>query len=131
MNQAVQFLKETGTFFLATVDRDQARVRPFGAVMEWNGRMYLCTSNQKQVFKQMIANPKVEISATSEDGRWIRITGAAVRDSSTEAKAAMLNENPSLKDLYSLEDGKFEVFYLTGATATIYSMTAAPVEVTL
>ena len=131
MNQAVRFLKDVGTFYLATADRDQPRVRPFGAVMEWNGRIYLCTNNQKQVYQQMMANPKVEISATAEDGRWIRITGDAERDPSTEAKAAMLDDNPTLKNLYSLEDGKFEVFYLTGASAAIYSMTAAPVELPL
>ncbi|MBC8542277.1 pyridoxamine 5'-phosphate oxidase family protein [Bianquea renquensis] len=131
MNQAVQFLKETNTFYLATMDLDQPRVRPFGAVMEWNGRIYICTSNEKQVYQQMLANPKIEISATAEDGRWIRIAGAVNRDPSSEAKAAMLDAYPSLQGLYSLDDGKFEVFYLSDATATIYSMTAAPVELTL
>lgn len=79
----------------------------------------------------MLANPKIEISATAEDGRWIRIAGAVNRDPSSEAKAAMLDAYPSLQGLYSLDDGKFEVFYLSDATATIYSMTAAPVELTL
>jgi len=126
MNKAVEFLKNCGTFYLATVEGDQPRVRPFGAVSEINGKVYITTNNTKPVFKQMQANPKVEISAFAADGKWIRIAGKAVADPNREVKEAMLKDNPSLSTMYSLDDGIFEVLYLDAATATISSFAGAP-----
>lgn len=125
MSKIVQFLTDAVTFYLATMDGDQARVRPFGAVAEIEGKIYLCTGNPKDVYKQMMANPKVEISAMVGE-RWIRLTGEVARDERPEAKAAMLEACPTLKDIYTLEDGVFEVFYFTKGTAAFCSFTSEP-----
>jgi Uncharacterized conserved protein len=127
MKEVLEFLKLCGVYFIATEEGDQPRVRPFGAQCEFEGKLYLTTSNQKAVYAQMKANPKVEISGMAPDGRWIRLTAEAVFDERREARKAMLDANPTLGNLYSLDDGKFEVFYLRNASAVICSFTAAPV----
>jgi len=127
MKEALQFLKDAGTFYLATVDGDQPRVRPFGAVAEFEGKLYIVTNNQKDVYKQMQNNPKIEISGMA-NGKWIRLSGEAVRDDRFEARKTMLDENPSLRNMYSENDGKVEVLYLQNATVTICSFTEEPVS---
>jgi uncharacterized pyridoxamine 5'-phosphate oxidase family protein len=124
MNEVLEFLTTSPTFYLATIDGDQARVRPFGAVMKYEDKLYFATNNTKSVFKQLVANPKVEISTTSSKGEWIRLSGNAVVDSRHEAKSAMLEAVPMLKKMYSLDDDVFEVFYLTDAVATFSSFTS-------
>ena len=124
MNEVLEFLTSNPTFYLATIDENQARVRPFGAVMKYEDKLYFATNNTKSVFKQLLANPKVEISTTSPKGEWIRLTGNAVVDSRPEAKAAMLEAVPSLKNMYSLDDDIFEVFYLTDAVAVFNSFSS-------
>ena len=125
MNEVLDFLTTNPTFYLATIEADQARVRPFGAVMEYENKIYFATNNTKSVFKQLVANPKVEISTTSPKGEWIRLSGNAVVDSGKEAKAAMLEAAPMLKNMYSVDDGLFEVFYLTNAVAVFNSFSNA------
>lgn len=125
MNKAAQFLRDCGTFYLATDDEGQPRVRPFGAVVEYEGKTYICTNNTKKCFKQMVKKPKIEISATKGD-KWIRVTGEAVCDSRREVKQYMLDQIPSLKKMYNADDGIFEVMYLNNATATIYSFSGEP-----
>ncbi|WP_124066665.1 pyridoxamine 5'-phosphate oxidase family protein [Clostridium sp. E02] len=125
MNEILTYLKECGTFYLATTEGDQPRVRPFGAVCEFEGKLYITTSNQKKVFDQMKKNAKIEISAMNKD-TWIRLEGEAISDTRREAKKAMLDDNQSLTNLYALDDGKFEVLYLKNATATIFSFTEEP-----
>ena len=124
MNEVLEFLTSNPTFYLATIDGDQARVRPFGAVMSFEDKLYFATNNTKSVFKQLVANPKVEISTTSPKGEWIRLSGNAVVDSRTEAKAAMLEAVPMLKKMYTLEDDVFAVFYLTDAVAVFNSFSS-------
>ena len=126
MNKIVEELKKTGVFYLATIDGDQARVRPVSAVADINGKLYLCTNNQKDMFKQMIANPKVELSGMGKDGTWLRVSGTAVLDASDESRKAMLDAEPSLGNMYHLGDGIFEVLYLDNAKCVKYSFTAAP-----
>lgn len=126
MNEILAFLKQCRVYYIATLEGNQPRVRPFGAQCEFEGKLYLTTSNQKAVYAQMKANSKVEISGMSPDGRWIRLTAEAVFDERREAKTAMLEANPELRSLYSEDDGKMEVFYLQNATAVICSFTAAP-----
>ena len=122
MNEVLDFLTTNPTFYLATIDEDnQARVRPFGAVINFEDKLYFATNNTKSVFKQLVANPKVEISTTSKNGEWIRLSGNAVVDTRTEAKAAMLEAVPMLKNMYNLEDDVFAVFYLTDAVAVFNS----------
>ena len=127
MAQWMEFLKNCGTFYLATTEGNQPRVRPFGAVDEFEGRLYLITSNQKPVFAQLKANAKVEICAMNAEGKWIRVTARAVVDPRKEAKEHMLEANPGLKNMYSADDGKMEVFYLAEGEAVTASFTAAPV----
>lgn len=127
MNKIVEELKKAGVFYIATVDADgQPRVRPFGAVDEFEGKVYFCTSNQKSCYEQMIANPKTEISGMQPDGSWLRLSGKLVRDDRDEARAAFLESNPNLKNMYSVGDGIFEVLYLEGPVCTKYSFTATP-----
>ena len=129
MNQIAQFLTDAKTFYLATNEDGQPRVRPFGAVAQWDGKTYLCTNNQKKVFAQILQNPKVEISGMAGD-KWIRLTGKLVADPRPEAREAMLEANPSLRRMYKVDDGTFEVLYFTEAKALVYSFTGDPVEIT-
>ena len=126
MKEAVEFLKKCGVFYLATVEGDQPRVRPFGALNVFEDKLYIITNNTKDVFQQMKVNPKVEISGMAE-GKWIRLTAEAVRDERFEARQAMLDANPSLRSMYYEEDEIMEVLYLTNATGAICSFTEAPI----
>ena len=127
MNRAFDFLKAAGTFYLATVDGDQPRVRPFGAVALFEDKLYITTGNGKAVFAQLMADPKIEISGMV-GGDWIRLSAVAIRDERREAKTAMLEQNPELRNLYNEDDGVMEVLYLTDATVTICSFTKPPVQ---
>lgn len=131
MNEVLEFLLNNPTFYIATMDGDQPRVRPFGAVMKYNDKLYFATNNTKSVFEQLVANPKVEISTTSPKGEWIRLTGKAVFDSSTEVKSAMLESVPSLKKMYSLDNNIFEVFYLEDAVVIFNSFSSGPKTIRL
>ena len=125
MNEVLEFLTTNPTFYLATVEENQARVRPFGAIAKFEDKLYFATNNTKPVFKQLVTNPKVEISTTSPKGEWIRLSGTAVMDSRHETKEAMLNAVPSLKNMYTSDDDVFEVFYLTDAIAVFNSFGSA------
>ena len=120
-----QFLRDCrngGAFFIATMDEDnQPRVRPFGAVAEYDGKLYICTGNAKAVYRQIKANPKVEISGVARGEEWIRLTATLVEDTRVEAKQAVLDQNPDLKKLYRVDDGVFAVFYFENAQAHILS----------
>ncbi len=118
------------TFFVATNDGGQPRVRPFGALDLYEGKLYIQTGNVKNVYKQMAANPRVEICAMGENGAWIRITANVICDDRIEARQHMLDANPNLKKKYSADDGNCEVLYLTNAKATFYSSNPEPRTVT-
>lgn len=126
MEEIMKYLRDCQTYYIATMDGDQPRVRPFGGVAEFEGHLYFVTNNQKRVFKQMLANPKVEISGMANAGTWIRLEAKAVHDDRKEAREKMLADNPSLTRMYSADDGVMEVLYLQDATATICSFTEAP-----
>ena len=128
MQKVEQFLKDAGTYYLATLEGDQPRVRPFGTAHIFDGKLYIQTGKVKNVSKQIHANPKAEICAV-KDGEWLRVSGTLVEDERIEAKQALLDAYPSLKNMYSADDGNTEVFYLKDATATFYSFTAEPVTV--
>ena len=122
METIAQFLKDNKTFYIATTEGNQPRVRPFGAVCIFNGRLYFGTGNQKPVSKQMKENPKIEISSATPDGiTWLRLTAQAVADDSREARQAMLDATPSIQGKYHADDGVFEVFYLQNAMGSIFS----------
>ena len=125
MQRAEKFLKDAGTYYLATVEGDQPRVRPFGTANIFEGKLYIQTGKKKDVSKQIHANPKVEICAF-KDGQWLRIAGELVEDDRREAKQSMLDAYPSLQGMYSADDDNTEVFYLKDATATFSSFTSEP-----
>ncbi len=129
MNRIVEELKKTGVFYVATVDGDQPRVRPFSAVEEINGEICLCTNNTKDVYKQMVANPKVEISGMGKDGTWIRMCGKVARINDDKVRMEMLEKVPSLKKMYHVGDGIFEILKIEDAKCMKYSFTSAPVEI--
>jgi uncharacterized pyridoxamine 5'-phosphate oxidase family protein len=126
MQEVNDYLKAAQTYYLATVDGGQARVRPFGTSNIFEGKLYIQTGMSKDVYKQMTANPKIEICASSSNGDWIRIAATAVEDNRLEAQESMLDAYPSLKGMYAAGDGNNVVFYLKDATATIYSFAGEP-----
>jgi len=126
MNEVLNYLKESGVFYLGTVDNGQARVRPFGAIAEFEGKLYIVTSKQKNVYRQMQNNPKIEITSMNKD-TWIRIEAEAISDERREARVKMMEDNKdALSKMYSVDDQLMEVLYLQKATAMIYSFTAEP-----
>lgn len=126
MKEVYDFLKKSGTYYLATMDGDQPRVRPFGTIDIFDGRLYIQTGKSKKVAKQIKANPKIEICAMLGNDKWIRVEASAVEDDRVEARQHMLDAYPSLKKMYSASDRNTEVLYLKDATATISSFSEEP-----
>ena len=129
MQEVYEFLKKCGTYYLGTVDGDQPRVRPFGTIDLFDGRLTIQTGKIKDVSRQMIRNPKIEICAFDGE-RWRRIAATAVEDSRIEAQEHMLAAYPSLQGMYQAGDGNTQIFALTQVTATFSSFTEAPRTVT-
>lgn len=127
MKRVLEFLKKADVYYLATVEGDQPRVRPFGTAHEFEGRLYIQTGKVKPVSHQIAENPKVEICAFYE-GSWVRIACTLVEDDRTEAKKSMLDAYPTLRGMYDENDGNTQVFYMTDATAT-FSSFGKPAEV--
>jgi len=125
MEEVYKYLKKCGTYFLATEEGDQPRVRPFGTIDIFEDKLYIQTGKIKDVSKQMLANPKIEISAFEGDN-WIRIEAIAVEDNRVKAKQHMLEAYPSLQARYSANDDNTQVLYLKDAVATISSFTDEP-----
>ena len=125
MQEVYEFLKKCGTYYLATVENDQPRVRPFGTIEIFEGKLYIQTGKVKPVSKQLAANPKAELCAF-KDGVWLRLAGELVEDDRVEAKKSMLDAYPSLRSMYNENDGNTQVLYFRNATATFSSFTAAP-----
>lgn len=122
MKEVYEFLKKCGVFYLATIDKDKPRVRPFGALNIFEDKIYIQTGKVKNVSKQIEENNNIEICGMYE-GKWIRVEAKAIRDEKIEAKISMLDNNPELKRMYSAEDTNTEVLYLKDVEATIYSFT--------
>ena len=120
MQEVYEFLKDAETYFLATAEKDQPRVRPFGTCGIYEDKLYIQTGKVKDVSKQMEANPKIEICAF-KDGKWIRIAAEAYSDERIEVKEYMLDQYPQLKDRYAADDDNTQVLYLKNATATFTS----------
>ena len=129
MEKVCQFLKDAGTYFLATVEGDQPRVRPFGTAHIFENKLYIQTGKSKPVAQQLLANPKAELCAF-KDGVWLRVAGELVLDDRVEAKKSMLDAYPQLRGMYDENDENTAVFYLKSAVATFASFTAAPETVT-
>ena len=125
MDQVYHFLKRAQTYYLATMEGDQPRVRPFGTVALFEGKLYIQTGKCKSVSRQIAENPKVELCAF-QDGVWLRLAGTLVEDDRREARKAMLDAYPELRGMYHEDDGNTQVFYFQNAAATFSSFTAPP-----
>ena len=125
IERVCQFLDEAQTYYLATVEGDQPRVRPFGTALIYDGKLYIQTGKVKPVSKQLAINPKAEICAF-KGGKWIRIAGELINDDNRDVMVAMLEKMPSLKAMYSPDDGNMQMLYFKDATATFSSFTEAP-----
>ena len=131
MNSIFNFITEAKTFYIATTDGVKPKVRPFGFIMEHEGKLYLCTSNQKEIYIQLVSNPYFEICAMSENFQWVRVQGKAVFESDIAAKAKAFEIMPSLAGIYNTPDNPtFEVFYISEGEATLYSFSDEPRTVT-
>ena len=125
MERVCKFLKDAGVYYLATMEGDQPRVRPFGTAHIFDGRLYIQTGKVKPTSRQLMANPKAEVCAF-HNGAWVRIAGELVEDDRVEARKSMLDAYPSLRKMYDENDGNTQVFYFRNATATFSSFSAAP-----
>lgn len=128
MKRVLDFLKNVEVYYLATVEGDQPRVRPFGTVNEFEGKLYIQTCKVKPTSHQLAVNPKAEICAF-KDGAWIRVACELVEDDRFDAKKSMLDAYPNLRSMYSEDDGNTQVFYMKNAVATISSFGGAPVVI--
>ena len=125
MEQVEKFLKEADVYYLATMECDQPRVRPFGTAHIFEGKLYIQTGKVKGVYKQLKENPKAEICACIKD-QWLRVSGELIEDDRREARQSMLDDYPSLQSMYSADDGNTAVFYFQNATAVFSSFQAEP-----
>lgn len=125
MDKVLKFLKDAETYYLATVEGDQPRVRPFGTAHVFEGKLYIQTGKVKDVSKQLHQNPKAEICAF-KNGEWLRVSGKLIEDDRNEARQSMLDAYPSLQKMYKADDGNTEVFYFEEATAIFSSFTHKP-----
>ena len=128
MKRVYDFLKKAEVYYLTTVEGDQPRVRPFGTVNEFEGKLYIQTGKVKPTSRQLAVNPKAELCAF-KDGTWIRIACELVEDDRFEAKKAMLDAYPNLRGMYNENDGNTQVFYMKNATATFCSFGGAPIVI--
>ncbi len=128
MRTAIELLKANRAFYIATVDGKSARVRPFAFVMKWNNALYFCTNKTKDVYKQMVQNPDIEICSLGADGKWLRVRGRIAFDDTRESKAQVFVESPDLLKRYTkgADEEIFVTFCFTEAVATLYSFTEPP-----
>ena len=129
MQRVYDFLKKCGTYYLATVENGQPRVRPFGTIDLFEGKLYIQTGKCKPVADQLKANGRVELCAIDGE-KWLRVEATALLDDNIAAQTHMLDAYPSLKAMYQPGDGNTEVYCLRDATATFSSFTSAPEVVT-
>lgn len=126
MNDIKEFIKNCGIYYLATIDENQPRVRPFGTFEIFDNHLYIQTGKSKDVYKQIKNNPNVEL-CSFKDGKWIRVTGKLIEDDRIEAKKDMLDKNPDLRAMYDENDMNTVVFYIESGKAVIYSFTEKPI----
>jgi len=124
MEEVLEFLKNSGVYYLATIDGDKPRVRPFGTAEVFEGHLYIQTGKSKDVSKQIEINNNVELCAFN-NGKWLRVSGKLIRDDRVEAKKDMLDKNPNLRGMYDENDDNTEVLYFENAVATFSSFTEA------
>lgn len=132
MGKGAEFLREAGAYFIATAEENgQPQLRPFGSNMEYEGRFYFSMGRSKNVFRQIIANPKVSLAAMKPNRDWIRVIGDAVLDESEEAKNYILEHNPRMQEMYKDRPGEMAMFYLTNVTCIVNASGEEPTEIDL
>ena len=129
MNKIVEELKKVGVFYIATIECDEPRVRPFGSITEFEGNAYICSGNFKDFYKQIKNNPHVELCGMCDDVSWIRIKATLEEDDRIEVQQAMLNDPTGPKGLYEAGDGRFVTFKLTNIKSVKYSFIDKPIEI--
>ena len=129
MNKVVEELKKVKVFYIATVENDQPRVRPFSSVAEFEGNAYICCGNFKEIYKQLSVNPRIELCGMYDGGTWLRISAVAVEDNRVEVQQAVLDDPTGPKQLYTAGDGRFVTYKLTDIKALKYNFYAAPEEI--
>jgi len=117
MQRILDFLQQAGFYFLATVEGDAPRIRPFGSSILYDGRLYICMGDFKKVYAQLMANPKVAIGAMGAEGKWMRLTGELVFDDSPEPKEAMYEALPSLHEIYDGQDYELKLAWVANGHA--------------
>ena len=122
LEKIYNFLNDAQTYYLATVDKDQPRVRPFGTILLFENKLYIQTGKNKDVSKQILNNNKVELCAFL-NGDWLRLQGTLEEDQRREVKKVMLDKYPSLRAMYNEDDNNTEVFYFKSGIATFSSFT--------
>ena len=125
LEKVLKFLDEAETYYLATVEGDQPRVRPFGTALVYKDKLYIQTGKVKPVSHQLKANPKAEICAF-KDGKWVRISGELVEDDTREVKTLMLEKMPMLRQMYNEDDGNMQMLHFKSAEVVFSSFTAPP-----
>ncbi|MCR5485401.1 MAG: pyridoxamine 5'-phosphate oxidase family protein [Clostridiales bacterium] len=128
MEKVYKFLDDAQTYYLATMEGDQPRVRPFGTILLYDGKLYIQTGKVKDVSKQISLNPKVELCAF-KDGKWLRVAGILENDDNRDVMVAMLLKMPTLAGMYSPDDGNMQMLYFKCGKATFSSFTEAPEEI--
>ena len=129
MNKIVEELKKVKVFYIATTEGDQPRVRPFSTIAEFEGDAYICCGNYKEIYKQLSANPKIELCGMYDGGTWLRVTATVVEDNRIEVQRAVLEDPTGPKQLYTAGDGRFITYKLTEVKALKYNFYAAPEEI--
>lgn len=129
MNKIVQELKKVKVFYIATLENDQPHVRPFSSVAEFEGHAYLCTGNHKSIYKELTANPKVELSGMYDGGTWLRVSATLVEDNRLEVQQAVLDDSTGPSQLYRAGDGRFVTYRLENIKAYKFNFYASPEEI--
>lgn len=129
MNKVVNELKKVGVFYIATIEEEQPRVRPFSSICEINGDIYICSGKHKDFYKQIEENPKIEICGMYDSGSWIRVSGVCVEDNRIEIQEKFLKDETAPSQLYKAGDSKYVTFYLKDVKAYKFNFYSAPEEI--
>ena len=129
MNRVVEELKKVNVFYIATIENDEPKVRPFSSVAEFEGHAYLCTGNFKDIYRQIKQNPHIELCGMYDGGTWLRVSAVCVEDNRLEVQQAVLNDPTGPSQLYSAGDGRFVTYRLDEVKALKYNFYSAPEEI--
>lgn len=129
MNRIVEELKKVKVFYIGTIEGDKPKVRPFSSVAEFEGHAYLCTGNHKDIYKQIKANPHIELCGMYDGGTWLRVEATLVEDNRIEVQQAVLDDPTGPSQLYKAGDGRFVTFKLTDIKALKFNFYSAPEEI--